>query len=90
MVKALEEHKLKMVGLVEEQGSVELGKWLMAGEIVTGKLGRLGGASILQTKRTDLQTMGTRAVGSLKCSSGKEEELLDGMPDLARRLVETR
>ena len=83
MVKALEEHKLKMAGLVEEGGSAELGKWLMAGEIVTGKLARLGGASILQT-------MSTRAVGSLKCSSGKEEELLDGMPDLARRLVEAR
>ena len=90
MVKALEEHKLKMAGLVEEGGSAELGKWLMAGEIVTGKLARLGGASILQTKRTDLQTMSTRAVGSLKCSFGKEEELLDGMPDLARRLVEVR
>ena len=90
MVKALEEHKLKMAGLVEEGGSAELGKWLMAGEIVTGKLARLGGASILQTKRTDLQTMSTRAVGSLKCSFGKEEELLDGMPDLARRLVEAR
>ena len=90
MVKALEEHKLKMAGLVEEGGSAELGKWLMAGEIVTGKLARLGGASILQTKRTDLQTMSTRAVGSLKCSSGKEEELLDGMPDLARRMVEAR
>jgi hypothetical protein len=90
MVKALEEHKLKWAGIVDEEGSAELGTWLKAGEIVTGKLGRLGSASILQTKRTDLQTMGTRAVESLKCPSGKEEELLDGMPGLVRRLVEAR
>jgi hypothetical protein len=90
MVKALEEHKLQWAGIVNEEGSAELGKWLEAGEIVTGKLGRLGGASVLQTKRTDLQTMGTRAIESLKCPSGKEEELLDGMPELVRRLVAAR
>ena len=88
MAKALEEHKLKMVGLVEEEGSIEVGKWLMASEMITGKLTRLGSTSILQTKRTDIESLSVRNLKSLKSPFGKEEELLDGIPDLARRLFE--
>lgn len=86
MVRAAEEHKLKMVGLLEEEGSAKIGKWLMAGEMVTGKLGRLGGTSILQTKRTDIESLGVRNIQSLKSPSGREEELLAEIPALARRL----
>jgi len=31
--------------------------------------------------------MGTLGLGSLKCAAGQEEELLKGMPGLARRLA---
>ena len=40
MIRAAEEQKLKMVGLLAEEGAARIGKWLMAGEMVTGKLGR--------------------------------------------------
>jgi hypothetical protein len=89
MVKALEEQKLKWAGIISEE-SGDLGKWLMAGEIVTGRFGRLGDSTVLQAKRTDLQTMNTHAIESIKCPAGKEDELLAGIPGLARRLAETR
>lgn len=90
IVKVLEEHKLKQSGLLGEDGATEIGKWLTAREIVTGKLSRLGSASILQAKRTDVETMNTRAIGSLKCEAGKEEDLINGMPGLARRLADAQ
>jgi hypothetical protein len=74
---------------VEEEGSARIGKFLMAGEMVTGKLGRLGNTCILQTKRTDIESLSVRNIRSLKSPSGREEELLDGIPDLARSLFET-
>ncbi|MGZ3596955.1 MAG: hypothetical protein ACXWMS_03880 [Syntrophales bacterium] len=47
----------------------------------------LGNSYILQAKRTDIKTMGTLGVSMLKCSSGQEEELLSGIPILARKLI---
>jgi hypothetical protein len=90
MVKALEEHQLKMAGLVEEEGSAEIGKWLMAGEMITGRLARLGNTNILQAKRTDIESLDIRTLGSLKCPAGQEEELLAGMSQLARQLFGNR
>ncbi|MGZ3648766.1 MAG: hypothetical protein ACXU9G_07020 [Syntrophales bacterium] len=54
---------------------------------MTGRLAMLGNSYILQAKRTDIKTMGTLGVSMLKCSSGQEEELLSGIPILARKLI---
>jgi hypothetical protein len=87
MVQVLQELKLQQSGLVDEKQVVQLGKWLSANEAVTGRLTVLGSAYVLQAKRTDIKTLGTLGLGSLKCAAGQEDELLSGMPELARRLV---
>lgn len=87
MMQVLQEMKLQQSGLVDEKQVLQLGKWLAANEAVTGRLSVLGSTYVLQAKRTDIQTMGTLGLGSLRCAAGHEDELLSGMPDLARRLV---
>jgi hypothetical protein len=87
MIQVLKELKLQQSGLVDEKQVVQLGKWLAANESVTGRLAVLGNTYVLQAKRTDIQTLGTLGLGSLRCVAGHEDELLSGMPDLARRLV---
>lgn len=86
MAKILEEYKLQQSGLVDEKQAVRVGKWLAANEAVTGNLAVLGNTSILQAKRVDIETLGTVAAGSIKCPAGREDELLDRMPELARKL----
>jgi hypothetical protein len=83
----MQELKLQQSGLVDEKQIVALGKWLAANETVTGRLAVLGNSYILQAKRTDVKTMATLRLGSLRCVAGREDELLSGMPDLARKLV---
>lgn len=90
MMQVVQELKLQQSGLVEEKQVVELGKWLAANEAVTGRLAVLGNTYVLQAKRTDIKTLGTLGLGSLKCAAGHEDELLSGMPGLARRLVESK
>ena len=90
MIQVLEELKLQQSGLVNESQAVKLGKWLAANEAVSGRLAILGNAYVLQAKRIDISTMGTLGRGSLKCTAGHEEELLSGMPVLAKKLVDTR
>lgn len=87
MAKILEEYKLQHSGLVDEKQAVRIGKWLAANEAVTGNLAVLGNTSILQAKRMDVETLGTLAAGSLKCPAGREDELLDRMPELAAKLI---
>jgi hypothetical protein len=87
MMQVMQELKLQHSGLVDEKGFVELGKWLAANQAVTGRLAILGNSYVLQAKRTDIKTMGTLGLGTLKCSSGQEEELLSGIPVLARKLI---
>jgi hypothetical protein len=87
MLQVMHELKLQQSGMVDEKQVIQLGKWLAANEAVTGKLAVLGNFYILQAKRTNIQTMGTLALGSLRCAAGHEDELLAGMPDLARKLV---
>jgi len=79
--------KLQQSGMVDEAQAVQMGKWLAANETVTGKLAQLGNLYVLQAKRTDVKTLGTLGIGSLKSSAGREEELLNGLPSLARKLV---
>lgn len=88
MLKIMDEYKLQQSGLVDETQVVKMGKWLAANEAVTGNLAMIGESSIIQVKRIDIKTMGTIALGSLKCPVGREEELLNQMPQLARKLTQ--
>ena len=90
MIQVMEEYKLQHSGLVDEKQSIKIGQWLAANEAVTGMLAPLGATSILQAKRIDIKKMSTIALGSLKCPAGKEDELLDNMPLLARKLIQSQ
>ncbi|HOG16400.1 MAG TPA: CsgG/HfaB family protein [Syntrophales bacterium] len=87
IVQVMEELKLQQSGMIDEGQAVQMGKWLAANETVTGKLAVLGSLYVLQAKRTDIQSLGTLGIGSLRSSMGKEEELLNGVPSLARKLA---
>jgi hypothetical protein len=87
MEQVLSEMGLQQTGLVEERQAVRAGKGLAAAQIVLGQFGTLGSMSMLQVKRIDVETQGTLAIGSLRCAKGREEELLDGLSDLARKLA---
>jgi hypothetical protein len=84
----MDELKLQQSGLVQEKEAVQMGRWLAARESVTGRLGSIGSTTLLQTKRTDIETMGTLSFGSLRAPAGREEDFLNGLPDLARKLVQ--
>jgi hypothetical protein len=86
--RAIDEMKLQQSGLVQEQGAVQMGRWLAAKQSVTGRLGSLGSSTVLQTKRTDIETMGALSFGSLATPAGREEDLLNGLPELARKLLQ--
>jgi hypothetical protein len=88
LTRAMEELKLQQSGLVREKDAVQMGRWLAAKQSITGRLGSLGGTTVLSTKRTDIETMGTLSIGSLKAAAGREEDLLNGLPDLARKLIQ--
>ena len=88
MVRVMDEYKLQHSGLVDEKQSVKIGQWLAANEAVTGMLSPLGTTSVLQAKRINIKKMNTISLGSLKCEAGKEDELLNNMPLLARKLIQ--
>jgi hypothetical protein len=87
MVKVLEEMALQQTGLVDEKEAVKAGKGLAVQQIVLGRYGTLGKVSILQAKRLDVETQGDLGIGSLKCDLGREEELLQHMAELARKIA---
>jgi hypothetical protein len=89
ILKIMDEYKLQQSSLVDEKQVVKVGQWLAASEAVTGNLAILGNTSILQVKRIDIKTMGTLSLGSLKCPAGKEEQLLNNINELARKLVQS-
>jgi len=86
----MDEIKLQQSGLVDEKRAVQLGNWLAANEIVTGKLAVLGSTYVLSVKRTDMDSLAALGMGSLKCPVGKEEELLAGIPEIARKVAGRR
>jgi hypothetical protein len=88
LTRAMEELKLQHSGLVQEEGALRMGRWLAAKQSVTGRLGSLGRILLLQVKYTDIETLETLAVTSLKAQTGNEEDLLNGLPDMARRLLQ--
>lgn len=83
---ALQEFKLQQSGLSDDQQALQIGKWLIANRTISGSLGVIGSSLILQSRMTDLQTMKTISHGSIRTGIGKEEELLDLIPVLARKL----
>ncbi len=87
LVQVMQELRLQQSGLVDEKQALKLGKWLAANETVTGIFTQLGNSFILQAKRTDITTMSTMGFGTLKCTAGQEEELLAGLPELARKIA---
>jgi hypothetical protein len=87
LVQGMQELSLQQSGLVDEKQVLKLGKWLAANEAVTGRFAQFGNTYILQAKRTDITTMNTVGFGSLKCTAGQEEELLAGLPELARKIA---
>ena len=87
IVKVLEEMALQQTGLVDEKEAVKAGKGLAARQIVLGQYGALKKTSILQVKRVEVQTQKALGFGILKCDMGREEELLQKMPDLAKAIA---
>jgi hypothetical protein len=87
IVQVMNEMGLQQSGLVDEKQAVQAGKGMAARQIIMGKFGILGNTSLLQAKRIDVETQGTLALSSLKCTMGKEEELLNSLPELARKLI---
>lgn len=87
IVQVMSEMGLHQSGLVDEKQAVQAGKGMAARQIIMGKFGVLGKTSVLHAKRIDVETQGTLALGSLKCELGKEDELLQHMPQLARKLA---
>jgi len=87
IVQILNEIGLQQTGLVDESQAVRVGKGLAANQIMLGQYGVLGKTSILQAKRIDVATQGTLALESIKCTQGKEEEILAGLPEFARNLA---
>lgn len=90
MAQLMEELKLQQSGLVNEKQAIKLGQWMAANEAVTGNFAVIGKSSILQAKRIDIKTLGTLSLGSLRCKTGDEDELLNSMADLARKLTQLK
>jgi hypothetical protein len=90
VAQAVDELKLQYSGLVDEKQAVRVGDWLAANEMVTGRLSALGQTYVLSATRTDIGTLRALGMGSLKCPVGKEEDLLTGIPEIARKLAGPR
>jgi hypothetical protein len=88
--RVLEELSLGQVGLVDAKEAIEAGKALAAEQMLVGRLSVLGDKTVLQVKRIDSTTQRTLALGSIKCKFGNEEEFLDDMPELTKKLMQTR
>jgi hypothetical protein len=88
--KVLEEMALQQTGLVDEKTAVKAGKGMAVQQIVLGRYGTLGKVSILQAKRLDVETQKALGIGSLKCDAGREDELLQQMAELAKKISEDK
>lgn len=86
----LDEMKFQQSGLVDNAQAVQLGKGAGAQEIVTGNLGAVGRTVVLQSKRTDIQTMLNLSLASLKSDAGQEDLLLARLAEMVDRLLQKR
>lgn len=84
----VEELKLQQSDLVDEKNAIQIGKWFAARESVTGRLEVMGNSYVLFARRTDIESLSTLGVGSVKCPVGDEERLLNEMQKLARKLIQ--
>lgn len=87
ILQIMDEYKLRESGMVDETQAARVGKWLTADDAVLGSLAVLGNTAVLQAKRVNIETLGTLSMGSLRCEVGHEDELLERLPQLARRLA---
>jgi len=87
IVQVMNEMGLQQSGLVDEKQAVQVGKGLAVSQIILGQFGALGKTALLQVKRIDVETQNTLAIGSLKCTVGREEELLAGLTELVKKLT---
>ena len=83
----LDEMKFQQSGLVESEQAVQLGKGAGAQEIVTGNLGALGRSVVLQSKRTDIQSMLNLSLASLRSEVGQEDLLLVRLSEMVDQLL---
>jgi len=83
----LKEQALQQTGLLDEKQAVKTGKGLAAKQVVFGGLGVLGKTYVLQIKLIDVETYATLNLVSAKFSQGKEDEILEKLPELARKLA---
>jgi hypothetical protein len=83
----LAEISLGQAGIVDAAQAAQAGRLLAAQQIVMGRLSGMEKASILQVKRLETETQRALAIVSEKCRAGEEEQLLDRMPQLARKLA---
>jgi len=88
--RVMEELSLGQVGLVDAKQAIEAGKALAAEQMLVGRLSALGDQEVLQVKLIDSTTQRTLALGSIKCKLGDEQKFLDSMPELTRKLMQTR
>ncbi len=84
----VDEIRMGQAGLVDADQAVQAGRMLAARQIVLGRLSSLETTSILQIKRIDSESQQALALVSQKCGAGREEDLLEEMPQLARRLAQ--
>lgn len=85
-----DEMKFQQSGLVDSAQAVQLGKSAGAQEIVTGNLGALGRTVVMQSKRTELETMINLSQASLKSEAGQEDQLLLGLVDMVEQLLQNK
>jgi len=83
--KVLEEQKLSLSGLTEEEQATQIGQLLGAQKIWTGSLARFGDKYVLTMKSIDAKTGVIDFADQVYTYD--EESLLDVVPDLADRMV---
>ena len=83
----LQEMAIGQMGLSDDNRAIDAGKALAASQIVTGHIGALGGHSILQVKRVEIETQITRFIGSTRSPKGREDLLFDELPGLAKDIT---
>jgi hypothetical protein len=89
LLKFMEENKLQQSNLMDEAQAIKIGKKLSTNEVVMGTLSTQGGTSFLQVKRIDLSSQKVISTGALKCPAGHESDLLNKIPNLSRRLLQS-
>ncbi len=84
------ELKFQQSGLVDVTQAIQLGKGAGASEIVTGNIGPLGRTLVLQSKRTDLQTLANLSISSMKSELGQEDTFLSRLSEMVDRLFQAK